>query len=122
MALSEKAIADLKAGLRRCSPETVAAAIQFRERGDLAAIPAVVYGLIERYQPSTAALRLAEASKDTRLVEDLGLDSLTLLELVLAIEEVLNLQIDNEELKAIRTLGKLNQFLQNKIPGGKIAE
>jgi acyl carrier protein len=117
MALSEKDIADLKEGLRRCSAETVDAALRFREHGDVAAIPTVVFGLIERYQPSTATMRLKDANENTRLIEDLGLDSLTLLELVLAIEEVLNLQINNDELKEIRTLGRLNQFLKDKISG-----
>ena len=117
MALTEKELADLKEGLRRCSPETIDAAIRFREKGDLSAVRVVVYGLIERYQSSAARLQLKDASDDTRLVDDLGLDSLTLLEIVLAIEEVLGLQIKNEELREIRTLGNLNQFLQNKITG-----
>ncbi|MBI5394775.1 MAG: FabA-like domain protein [Verrucomicrobia bacterium] len=117
MALTEKELADLKEGLRRCGPETIEAAVRFREKGDLTAIRPVVYGLIERYQPSTARLRLKDASESTRLVDDLGLDSLTLLEIVLSIEEVLGLQIKNEELREIRTLGNLNRFLRDKITG-----
>lgn len=117
MALTENELADLKEGLRRCSPETIEAAIRFREKGDLSAIRPVVYGLIERYQPSTAPLSLKDAKETSRLVGDLGLDSLTLLEIVLAIEEVLGLQIKNEELREIRTLGNLDQFLRNKIAG-----
>jgi len=120
MALTEKELADLKEGLRRCSPETIEAAIRFRERGDLAAIRPVVYGLIERYQPSTARLSLKDAQETTRLVEDLGLDSLTLLEIVLAIEEVLGVQIQNEELREIRTLGDLDRFLRHKIAGTSV--
>ncbi len=119
MALTEKELADLKEGLRRCSTETIEAAIRFREKGDLTAVPTVVYGLIERYQPSTARLSLKDASEATRLVDDLGLDSLTLLEIVVSIEEVLGLHIKNEELREIRTLGNLNQFLHAKITGAQ---
>ena len=115
MALNEKELEEIKEELRRCSPETLAAAIRFREQGDQTAIPTVIYGLIERYQPSTATLPLKDANDNTRLVEDLGLDSLSLLEMVFAIEGVLKLQINNEELKEIRTLGKLNQFLRDKL-------
>jgi 3-hydroxyacyl-[acyl-carrier-protein] dehydratase len=119
VALTENDLADLKEGLRRCRSETVEAAIRYREQGDLDAIPQIVYGILERYQPATGAIKLAEASEDTRLIEDLGLDSLTLLEIVLSIEEVLKLRIENEELREIHTLGQLNKFLHAKITGVK---
>lgn len=119
--LSEEEITDLKETLRRCSPETIEAAIRFRQGGDPTALRTVVYGVIRRYQPASAGVRLEKAGDDTSLIQDLGLDSLTLLEIVLTIEETLKVQINNEELKEIRTLGKLNQFLQNKVAGGAAA-
>jgi acyl carrier protein len=118
--LAENDLADLKEGLRRCSPETVDAAVRYRETGDLDAIPTIVFGILERYQPATAPVKLSEANENTRLIEDVGLDSLTLLEIVLSIEEVLKLRIENEELREIRTLGSLNKFLHAKITGAKM--
>ena len=118
--LTENDLADLKEGLRRCSPQTVEAAIRFRQNGDLDAIPTVVFGILDRYQPATAPIKLSEANENTRLIEDIGLDSLTLLEIVLSIEEVLKLRIENEELREIRTLGQLNKFLHDKITGAKV--
>ena len=115
MTLNEKELAEIKEELRRCTPETLAAAIRFREQGDTTAIPAVIYGLIELYQPATAKMPLKDANDDTRLAEDLGLDSLSLLEMVFSIEGVLKIHIENEELKEIRTIGKLNQFLHDKL-------
>jgi acyl carrier protein len=79
-----------------------------------------VFGILERYQPATAPVKLSEADENTRLIEDVGLDSLTLLEIVLSIEEVLKLRIENEELREIRTLGTLNKFLHAKITGAKM--
>ncbi|MGA2140098.1 MAG: phosphopantetheine-binding protein [Verrucomicrobiia bacterium] len=117
--LTENDLADLKEGLRRCSPETIEAAIRYRQTGDLDAIPLVVFGILDRYQPATAPIKLSEANENTRLIEDVGLDSLTLLEIVLSIEEVLKLRIENEELREIRTLGQLNKFLHAKITGAK---
>ncbi|MDB6173546.1 MAG: Beta-hydroxyacyl-(acyl-carrier-protein) dehydratase FabA/FabZ [Chthoniobacteraceae bacterium] len=111
--LNEKDLAELKEGLKRCSPQTIEAAIQFRETGDVAWVHSIVYGIIARFQPSGA--RIDTAGDETRLVEDLGLDSLTLLEVLLSIEEVLQLRVDNEELREIRTLGELNRFLQSKL-------
>ena len=120
-ALAETNHADLHEALRRCSPETVAAAVRFREQGDVAAIPDVVFGIIERYQPATATVQLAEANESTRLIEDLGLDSLTLLEIVMTIEDVLKVRIENEALREIRTLSQLNAFLRDKISGAEPA-
>ncbi|HUI05397.1 MAG TPA: phosphopantetheine-binding protein [Verrucomicrobiae bacterium] len=117
--LSENDLADLKEGLRRCSAKTVEAAVRYRETKDLTAIPQIVYGILERYQPATAAIKLSEANENARLIEDIGLDSLTLLEIVLSIEEILTLRIENEELREIRTIGQLNQFLHAKITGAK---
>jgi 3-hydroxyacyl-[acyl-carrier-protein] dehydratase len=118
--LTENDVADLKEGLRRCSPETIEAAIRFREKGEVEAIPTIVFGILDRYQPATAAVKLSEANENTRLIEDIGLDSLTLLEIVLSIEEVLKLRIENEELREIRTLGQLNKFLHDKITGATV--
>ena len=115
MNLTEKELAEIQKELRRCSPETLASVVRFREHGDLTAIPSVVYGLIELYQPATAKLTLKDANDETRLIEDLGLDSLALLEMVFALEGVLKLHINNDELKEVRTLGKLNQFLRDKL-------
>jgi acyl carrier protein len=115
--LTDNEIADLKDGLRRCSPETIEAAVRFRETGDLDTVPTIVFGILERYQPSTAPVKLSQADENARLIEDLGLDSLTLLEIVLSIEEVLKLHIENEELREIRTMANLNKFLHAKITG-----
>ena len=54
--LTENDVADLKEGLRRCSPETIAAAIRYREKGDLDAIPTIVFGILDRYQPAARRL------------------------------------------------------------------
>lgn len=115
--LSENDHAGLKESLRRCSPETIAAAVRYRETGDLAVIPQVVMGILERFQPTTAPIQLSQANEGMRLIEDLGLDSLTLLEVVMSIEEALKVHVENEELRQIRTLGQLNQFLHAKITG-----
>ena len=119
--LSEAELVELKEGLRRCSSATLDAAIRFREGSDLQAIPVIVYGILERYQPATAPVKLAAANDSARLIEDLGLDSLTLLEIVLAIEEALKIHIENEELREIRTVGQINQFLQAKTTGVQAA-
>jgi 3-hydroxyacyl-[acyl-carrier-protein] dehydratase len=121
MELTESQIAELKLALKRCSQETVDAAFRFRTEGDLDAAQVVVYGIIERYMPVEAAPKLKTATDETRLIEDLGIDSLTMLEIVLSIEEALGVRIENDELREIRTLGEVKAFIANKITAGPAA-
>ncbi|HEY3830132.1 MAG TPA: phosphopantetheine-binding protein [Solirubrobacteraceae bacterium] len=57
---------------------------------------------------------IQSVSADDRLVEDLGYDSLTLIELAVAIEDRFDLPaISEEEAMRIRTVGDLEQFIAN---------
>lgn len=89
--------------------------MRFRTTADLAEIPAVVYGIIERHLPAENTRDLSQASDDTKLIEDLGIDSLTLLEIVLSIEETTGISVENEELREISTLGQVKEFIAHKI-------
>jgi acyl carrier protein len=48
-------------------------------------------------------------------VEDLAIDSLTMLEIVFLAEEVLQVSLDNEELRAFRTVGEVKRFIVSKL-------
>ena len=112
---TEQDILSLRTSLKRCSAETVEAAVRFRSTGDVQELPTIVYGIIERHLPAENARSLADAPDETRLIEDLGVDSLTLLEIVLSIEETVNISIENEELREIATLGQVKAFIAHKI-------
>jgi 3-hydroxyacyl-[acyl-carrier-protein] dehydratase len=53
--------------------------------------------------------------EDIRLVEDLAIDSLTVLEIVFLAEEVLQVSIDNEELRAFGTVSEMKGFILSKL-------
>ena len=93
--------------------------MRFRTTGDLAEIPTVVYGIIERHLPAENTRDLSQAGDDTKLIEDLGIDSLTLLEIVLSIEETTGISVENEELREIATLGQVKDFIAHKISTAK---
>lgn len=112
---TEQDLLTLRTALKRCSPETVEAAVRFRSSGDPQELPVIVYGIIERHLPAENTRRLADAPDDTRLIEDLGIDSLTLLEIVLSIEETVGISIENDELREIATLGQVKEFILHKI-------
>lgn len=122
MQATDSDIARIHETLKRCSPETIDAAIRFRTQGDLTALPVVVLGIIRRYLPAETKGKAADLEKNDqlRLIQDLGLDSLTLLEVVLAIEESLGIsRIDNEELRRLQTIGDIKQFIAQKVGTGQ---
>jgi acyl carrier protein len=51
----------------------------------------------------------------TRLEEDLEADSLDLVELAMALEEELSLEIPDEELEGIRTVGDAVDFVAGRV-------
>ncbi|HTB80482.1 MAG TPA: phosphopantetheine-binding protein [Opitutaceae bacterium] len=103
--------------LKRCSPATVEAAVKFRKTGDPACVPAVVIGVIERFAEPDQRAKLREADDDLRLIEDLGIDSLTMMEIVILVEDTLQMSINNDELRHLRTLGDIKIFIDCKVRG-----
>lgn len=101
--------AKLRETLKRCSPSTYEAARAFRRTGDSVHVSAVIHGIIERYVEREHRAKLAQADDTLRLVEDLGLDSLTLMEIVVLTEEVLPVSMNNEDLCRLRTLGDVKR-------------
>ncbi len=102
---------------RRCSPATYEAACRFRRTGDATLLPALIPGLIERYVDPDLRARLKDPVAELRLREDLGLDSLTLIEFVMFAEAVLQIAIDNGELAQLSTLGDIQRFTEARLVG-----
>ena len=109
--------AALREALKRCSPSTFEAAVQFRKTGNPEHVPAVVIGVIERFVEPDLRVKLKDADDDLRLIEDLGIDSLTMMEIVILVEDVLQMSINNDELRNLRTVGDVKTFIDCKIRG-----
>src|SRR5471032_3353671 len=107
----------LREALNRCSPSTFEAAVQFRKTGNPEHLPAVVIGVIERFVEPDLRMKLKDADDDLRLIEDLGIDSLTMMEIVILVEDVLQMSINNDELRNLRTVGDVKTFFDCKIRG-----
>ena len=104
----------LQETLKRCSPETIEAACAFRRTGDATHLPVVVDGVVRRYVENDRRMKLDQPTDDLRLIEDLGLDSLTLMEIVLLTEDAFGISVSNEELVQLRTLGDVRRFVVAK--------
>ncbi len=53
-----------------------------------------------------------EITEETNFKDDLGVDSLDLLELVMAFEEEYNIELNPEELEDIQTVGDVMDFIK----------
>ena len=113
--LSDDERGDLADSLKRCSEETRQAAFEFRESGKLSLLPKIILGIIERFLEPEIRPKLKEGDGSLKLIDDLGIDSLTMMEIVVLVEESLDLSIDNEELRDLRTLDDVRVFLDAKI-------
>ena len=107
----------LRDALKRCSPATIEAAIAYRKTRTISHLPAIIIGIIERFVESDLRPKLKQADDELRLVEDLGIDSLTMMEIVILVEDVLQMQINNEELRNLRTIGDIKVFIDCRVRG-----
>jgi len=55
-----------------------------------------------------------ECSTEASFIDDLGADSLDLVELIMEMEEIFDVQIADNELEKIRTIGDVLNFLKSK--------
>ncbi len=115
--LPEEDLRRLKESLKRCPAGTLEAAIQYRENHDASKIPVIVNGIIERFlEPENKPL-LQTGDENLRLFEDLGIDSLTMMEIVIAVEETLNISFENNELRELVTIGDVRSYMDSKATG-----
>jgi 3-hydroxyacyl-[acyl-carrier-protein] dehydratase len=112
--LSISSAEDLQHALKRCRPEVINAAIEFRATGNPRLLPFIITGVIERFTEPEHRHLLRHGQDNLRLNEDLGLDSLTLMEIVLLTEDVFGINISAEELRNLCTLGEIQTFIATK--------
>lgn len=106
--------------LKRCSEDTHSAALKFRQTKDPNLIEPIVLGIIDRHLEPEQREIFQKADDSLRLYEDLGLDSLTMLEIVMLVEQTLQVSIDNEELRDLRTLADVKRYLDAKVSGKEL--
>ena len=59
-----------------------------------------------------------EVAPEAKFVDDLGADSLDLVELVMALEEEYNMEISDEDAEKILTVGDAIEFIQSHVAQG----
>lgn len=107
----------LRDTLKRCSERTLEAALAYRASSDVAHVPVVVLGIVERFLDPEVVETLRAGDDSTEFMADLGMDSLTMIEAIMMVEESLGISIKNEELLDLRSVGDLKDFIKKKIAG-----
>ncbi len=95
-------------------PHVVEAYLHFAD-GNVAALDTVVLGVLQFYLAKKPATDLRNLPGTTRLIDDLGCDSLTMMDMVFMVESLFEIKIDDAELPQIVTLDDLRQRLREHV-------
>ena len=110
----------LEEELRR-SPEGTREALEaFKSSGDLSQLERFAHGIIARNIDDSYHEVLQKADDSTRIVEDLGIDSLSMLDMVMTFEDALDIQLIDNDVVGLETLGDMKAELVRKIDDSKV--
>ena len=86
---------------------------QFLQDKDPEHLNRFVVGLLRFLQDATESTE--SYTSDTNLREDLGVDSITIAEVVFQLEDIFEIEIDNQDLMQINTVGQLKSYIMGKL-------
>jgi hypothetical protein len=93
----------------------VDAYLAFADAGDLARLDDVVLGVLQFYLAKPPGVPLTTMPGSTRLVADLGCDSLTMIDVMFLAEALLGIKLADDELTKIETLDQLRAHFRGRI-------
>lgn len=101
--------------IKHLPAEARAAFHRFQTGGDPAGLDPVIFAILEDFIPRSSAVSLAELPGSSRLIDDLGFDSVAITEVVFFTEDLFGINITNEEIIQVRTLDDLRGFIRRKV-------
>jgi 3-hydroxyacyl-[acyl-carrier-protein] dehydratase len=108
--------------LLRGFPEAAIEACQhFEQTRSVAVFEDAMSRIIQHHLETPTATDVSALPGSTRLVEDLGLDSLTMVEMVFLFEDLFATKIPPEELTKVVTLEDLRTLLKARLPAAPAA-
>lgn len=101
--------------LRGFSKTAISSALALRTECDAESLDRCLFGILTFYLPPGTRPPQAQPSADTRLRDELGLDSLSMAEAMFKIEELFDICVDNSELSEVVTIADARRLLMEKL-------
>ncbi len=105
----------LEEELRRSPSGTREALVRFNESKDPGDLEIFARGILARNIDDEYLEVLEKASGETNIFEDLGIDSLTMAEIIVTFEDGLGIKLIDDEVIQLRTLGEIQEYLMSKV-------
>ena len=96
-------------------PATLQAYLAYAETGESARLDEVVLGVLQFYLAKPPAAPLTELPGTTRLVADLGCDSLTMIDMMFLAENLFAVKLTGDDLAGIATLDELRAHFRKVV-------
>ena len=80
---------------------------------DAESVEAKVFNIVSE----ALAVNKEEIKKESRFQDDLGADSLDLVELIMMFEEEFNIQIPEDHIEKIKTVGEATDYINTHLKG-----
>jgi acyl carrier protein len=107
--------------LARFPAEVRDAFAHFLRSGDAAALDIVLFAIVRDFLPKKNSAPPGPLPDGARLIEDLGFDSLAIVEIVFFMEDLFRIKITNAEIEQVRTIGELRAFVLGKYAAARPA-
>ena len=91
---------------------TLEAIRAYRQSHDPKLVPAIVQGIVEKYLPPEIRDRAPEAMK---ALNAFGIESVTMMEIILDIQDALEIVITDAELRGLRNFDDATKLLREKV-------
>jgi acyl carrier protein len=108
-------VTELEDRIKHLPADARAAFQRFQSEGDATGLDPMILAILADFIPRPPAQPLAAMRGDTRLIDDLGFDSLAITEVVFFTEDLFRISISNEEIVQVRTLDDLRGFIRAKV-------
>jgi acyl carrier protein len=105
--------------LSRYPAEVQAAYVRFTADGNEADLSLLVRAALREYMPRQVTRAAPELTADQRLIEDLGIDSLAVAEMIFFFEDLFNVSIPSNEILGVKTVGELDNYVKGKLAAPK---
>jgi acyl carrier protein len=96
-------------------PRVIEAYLAYAQGGDPHSLDVVVLGVLQFYLAKKPGNPLDTLPGTTRLLEDLGSDSLTMMDTIFMAESLLDIKIDDTELARLTTLDELRGYVRRQV-------